>query len=951
MVFAMVVADAGHDHAAVRPPCACSLTAQGRQASAVRPPETVTAVPGESRAVLDRYCVGCHSDRRRTGDLSLKSVDLTAAAGDAPLWEKVVRKLRTRSMPPLERPRPAEAEYDGLVSYLVTELDRHAVTSPAPGRTPSVHCLNRAEYANAVRDLLGIEMDARAALPPDDAGYGFDNIADLQPPTFLQDARLKRLPFGSRGGLVVDHHRRAPTEQDVGALLAVYVRGRADGDFDAGIMAALRGLLVDPDFLFRIERDPVDARPGDVYRITDSELASRLSFFLWSSIPDDELLGLAEQGRLTDDEVLERQVTRMLRDDRAMALVDNFAGQWLYLRNLRAVTPDPETFPVFDNQLRRSLQRETELFIGSLLREDRSVLDLLGASYTYLDERLARYYGVPDVYGRRFRRVELDDAHRFGVLGHGSVLTVTSYPTRTSPVLRGKWVLENLLGAPPPPPPPNVPDLPNGAADGSSGTVRARMEAHRANPVCASAVTRSWTRSGSPWRTSMPSGGGVSSTKPRARPSTLRARCRTGPRSTAWRGWGDAAGRAVAVGVRLDADREAHDLCARAWRRGVRHAGHPAHRARRGDARPSLVRDRRGYRQERAVPDAGGEVLMMITKRHLSRRTVLRGIGATVALPLLDGMVPALTAVSQTAARPIRRLGIVYVSNGVWMQRWTPALDGPLELALDPNELVGACDAGYSCAYSNTLSWRTATTPLPTEADPRAVFERLFGSSDSTDPAERRARLREDRSVLDAVQEKLTRLHAELGNGDRARLDEYLDAIRSVERRIALAEAQSGRELPHVERPIGIPPTFEAHAKLMFDLQVLAYQTDLTRVVTFMLGREVSSRAFFRRSACPTRTTRCRTIRATRRRSRSWSRSTCITPRCWPTSWAGCATRWTARAPSSTARSSCTRGGSATATAIRITTCRCCWQAAVAAPCPAAGTCGSSRARRWPTST
>ncbi len=318
---------------------------------------------------------------------------------------------------------------------------------------------------------------------------------------------------------------------------------------------------------------------------------------------------------------------------------------------------------------------------------------------------------------------------------------------------------------------------------------------------------------------------------------------------------------------------------------------------------------------------------MMILKKHLPRRTMLRGLGAAVALPLLDGMVPALTALGRTAARPVRRLGVVYVPNGVWMDRWTPTADGPgleitptlepvasfrrhltvvsglsskqadplpgegggdharasgayltaahpnktegadlragvsmdqvaaqtlgqqtqlasLELALDPNELVGACDAGYSCAYSNTLSWRTPTTPLPSESDPRAVFERLFGSTESTDPAVRRARLQEDRSVLDVVADKLSRLQNELGAGDRARLDEYLEAIRSVERRIGLAEEQSDRELPHVERPAGIPATFEEHAKLMFDLQVLAYQTDMTRVATIMMGREVSSRAF-----------------------------------------------------------------------------------------------------------
>ena len=669
---------------------ASPTAAQGRGA----PQQAAGNPPSAHRALLNRFCVGCHSDRLRTADLSLEGIDVEAVAGDAPLWERVVRKLRTRSMPPLERPRPEEADYDGFVAYLEAALDGQAASHPAPGRTAALHRLNRAEYANAIRDLLGIELDERATLPADDTGYGFDNIADLlavspgllerymtaarrvsraavgdpairpsvstyrQPPTFVQDVRLEGLPFGSRGGIVIDHEfpldgeytfkvrlqrtwrdeirgllnrnqldvrldgrrvssfvvggggdltewlpgiavptpseyeqtadaglevtlpvtagrhrvgvafaaqaaiaevlpgpvlsaagfefsgdryapmgvdavdivgpapggtpgdtisrqrifvcypatpdeeapcareiltglarrafRRAPTEQDVRTLNGLYREGRADGGFEAGIRAALRGLLVDPDFLFRIERDPVDAQRGDVYQISDHGLASRLSFFLWSSIPDDELLGLAEQGRLSEPDVLEQQVTRMLRDDRAMALVDNFTGQWLYLRNLRAVAPDPKTFPAFDHQLRTSLQRETGLFIGSLLRDDRSVLDLLRANHTYLDERLARFYGVPGVYGSHFRRVELNDPARVGLLGHASVLTVTSYPTRTSPVLRGKWVLENLLGAPPPPPPPNVPDLPDAAEDGARASVRERMEAHRANPVCAS---------------------------------------------------------------------------------------------------------------------------------------------------------------------------------------------------------------------------------------------------------------------------------------------------------------------------------------------------------------------------------------------------------------------------------------------------------------------------------
>jgi hypothetical protein len=267
----------------------------------------------------------------------------------------------------------------------------------------------------------------------------------------------------------------------------LYRAGRTDGGFESGIQVALEGLLVSPDFLLRLVRDPVQAAPSSVYRISDVELASRLSFFLWSSIPDDELLELAVRGKLGDPRILEQQVRRMLADARATALVTNFASQWLYLRDLRAVAPDTQVLPDFDESLREAFQRETELFLESQLREDRPVTDLLTANYTLVNERLARFYGIPNVYGDHFRRVAVSDPNRTGLLGHASLLTVTSYSTRTSPVQRGKFVLDNLLGAPPPPPPPNVPDL-KGAGEGGEPptTVRARMEAHRKNPVCAS---------------------------------------------------------------------------------------------------------------------------------------------------------------------------------------------------------------------------------------------------------------------------------------------------------------------------------------------------------------------------------------------------------------------------------------------------------------------------------
>jgi hypothetical protein len=281
-------------------------------------------------------------------------------------------------------------------------------------------------------------------------------------------------------------YRRPVTESDLGMLLNFYDQGRAAGEFEAGIEVALRRLLVTPDFLFRIERDPAGVGANTRYRISDLELASRLSFFLWSTIPDDELLNVASRGGLKDARVLEQQVRRMLADHRAEALVTNFAAQWLYLRNLPAQRPDSVLFPDFDETLRQAFRRETELFVGSVIREDRSALDLLRANYSFLNERLAKHYGVPNIYGSHFRRVTFGaDSVRGGLLGQGSILTVTAYPNRTSPVVRGKWILENLLGVPPPPPPPNVPPLKDDGAE-KALTMRERMVQHRRNPACAS---------------------------------------------------------------------------------------------------------------------------------------------------------------------------------------------------------------------------------------------------------------------------------------------------------------------------------------------------------------------------------------------------------------------------------------------------------------------------------
>ncbi len=284
--------------------------------------------------------------------------------------------------------------------------------------------------------------------------------------------------------------RRNVTEADVRPLMSFYQDGRRQSGFDYGIEQGLRAMLVSPDFLFRIEHDPKGVAPGTVYRLSDFELASRLSFFLWSSMPDDRLLNLADKGRLKDPSVLCGEVRRMLADPKAEALVDNFAGQWLYLRNLAVAKPDPEIFPEFDEALRDGFLEETDLFFQSILREDRPVTDLLDANYTYLNQRLAEHYGIPGIYGSEFRRVTLDTPERGGLLGQGSILTVTSYPNRTSVVQRGKWILETLLGTPPPPPPPGIPELKPESADGHPLTVRQQMEEHRSNTVCASCHAR-----------------------------------------------------------------------------------------------------------------------------------------------------------------------------------------------------------------------------------------------------------------------------------------------------------------------------------------------------------------------------------------------------------------------------------------------------------------------------
>ncbi len=629
--------------------------------------------PVQSHALVKQYCAVCHNPSLKSGGISLQDLDFSDIDGNSATLEKVLRKVHSGEMPPPSMPHPDAATAKAFTAWLEEELDRSAAAHPNPGH-PAIHRLNRAEYSNAVRDLLALDIHPGAMLPPDDTGYGFDNIGEVlsMAPVLIErymavartvsrlavgdqavkpesvefrppknSRRRERagddLPFDSAGGLSVRYRfpvdaeyliriklapaagfdgtqeisslemrlpvkagtrdvavtfprqeafpevispgaapaknaaatsgaalfadlrldgarlksydlpegaapalasmtisgpyditgsgdtpsrekifvckpvaaseqepcaekiisalayrafRRPISDSDVKPLLGFYQRARREGSFENGVEMALRAMLVSPDFLFRIEHDPAGLAAGRVYHVNDFELASRLSFFLWSSIPDDELLGLAQQGKLHEPAVLSRQVSRMLDDDRSKSLVSNFAGQWLYLRNLAQVKPDPDDFPEFDFSLRQSFERETELFFSEILRSDRPVTDLLDSKFDFVNQRLAEHYGISNVYGSQFRRIAVTDPNRSGLLGQGSILTVTSYPNRTSVVQRGKWILENLLGAPPPPPPPEVPNLKPHGEDGTLLTMRQQMEQHRSNAVCAACHAR-----------------------------------------------------------------------------------------------------------------------------------------------------------------------------------------------------------------------------------------------------------------------------------------------------------------------------------------------------------------------------------------------------------------------------------------------------------------------------
>jgi mono/diheme cytochrome c family protein len=685
---------------------AITLPAAGRQTTSAQS-TPILSQPAKSpqRELLDRYCITCHNDKARVGNLALDVVDEAKIADHPEIWEKVAYKVRAGMMPQFGRPRPDQPTLDAFVAYLTTALDAASLARPNPGRTETFHRLNRPEYQNAVRDVLALDIDIRSLLPPDDThANGFGNMADVLtvspslldrymsaarqisrlavgiPPglpemkTYRANVLLDQTEWlgdafslGSRGGLAARHYfpvdgeysariklqrnyvdyirglgepqdielrldgalvkrftvggkglggfglfpgptshggdingdaewtsymfnaddglevrfsakagsrgvavsfrqkrvelegvrpsqpravgaaltydemsdgyaaidqvviggpyqvtgpgdtlsrrrifvcrptgasdqdrcaksilstlarrayRRPITDEDVQTLFGFFTAERDNG-FDKAIELSLERILTDPEFLFRVERDPANAAPGSIYRISDLELASRLSFFLWSSIPDDELLDLATRGRLKAAGVLKKQVQRMLADVRSKALVDNFVGEWLEFRNIQNVAPDQNVFPDFDENLRHAFEQETELFVGSQIREDHSVVDLLTADYTFVNERLAKHYGIPNVAGDRFRRVHISDPARAGILGQGSILAVTSYPNRTSPVLRGKFLLSNILGTPPSPPPPVVPGFPDRGEGGKPASVRARLEQHRKNPTCA----------------------------------------------------------------------------------------------------------------------------------------------------------------------------------------------------------------------------------------------------------------------------------------------------------------------------------------------------------------------------------------------------------------------------------------------------------------------------------
>jgi hypothetical protein len=511
----------------------CASVAPKTEQVAVAPTSgDIETFPELLGAFVEEHCSRCHKGAEPKAGLDLVTLseqDPTLETEAA--WEAVLDMVDRGMMPPADRPRPQPDFVEEVVERIDAELTRvAAAVEPDPGRV-TARRLNRVEYSNTVRDLLGVKYDATKTFPADDSGYGFDTIAAvltmsplhmekffnaaqeiaekavvLDPSKDEESAKRYARLFvcghtpGEHNGacakknlrsLVERAYRRPVTRREVKQLADFVGYVESDGGtFEEGMRLAVEAMLVSPQFLFRIERDPSPTDPDAAHRINDFELASRLSYFLWSSMPDDTLFDAAREERLHEPPEMAAQVRRMLADEKSARFVENFGGQWLELRNLPLAYRDRETFPDFNGELRYAMGEETRLFFTGIVREDRSLLEFIDADYTYLNERLAKHYGIEGVEGKEFRRVRVDGAQRGGILTQGSLLTLTAYPTRTSPVLRGKWILENLLGAPPPPPPADVPALDDKkrASDGMS--LREQIELHRADPGCASCHAR-----------------------------------------------------------------------------------------------------------------------------------------------------------------------------------------------------------------------------------------------------------------------------------------------------------------------------------------------------------------------------------------------------------------------------------------------------------------------------
>jgi mono/diheme cytochrome c family protein len=518
----------------------CALAAAGvddKPASADQPATSKPAAGdrfGELvRPILTNHCIKCHGAKKPKAGVNLAALtDSSSAWKKRKTWSRVRESLEEGLMPPEGHSRPSREEVEALLGWIeVTEETVDCETNVDPGRV-TMRRLNRTEYRNTIRDLTGVDFHADEDFPSDDVGYGFDNIGDVLtlPPILLEKylaaagtiaEQAVNAKLGGPGPakvlirnpkspaeiqecarLALDRfarraYRRPVTGGEVAQLLKLFNLAIENGDgFERGIQLAVQAALVSPHFLFRVEllnsgrRYSRDSKSSKTLPIGDYELASRLSYFLWSSMPDDELFELAEDDQLSCPDVLEAQVLRMRKDPKSRAFVENFTGQWLQLRNLKIVNPDRGRFPSFDEPLREAMIRETELFFASVMNEDRSLGDLLDADYTFVNGRLARHYGMEGVNGEEFRRVSIPAGRRGGLITQASILTVTSNPTRTSPVKRGKWILEQILGTPPPPPPPDVPELDSGSNTVLTGSIRQRMEAHRANPNCASCHSR-----------------------------------------------------------------------------------------------------------------------------------------------------------------------------------------------------------------------------------------------------------------------------------------------------------------------------------------------------------------------------------------------------------------------------------------------------------------------------